>query len=999
MPRLQDIERFKQDLASLAHEGEVLERWGEALPVIEPPGGEEAAQVESLGGEAEDGRALESETSDAELGALLEPFPEEEPPPGDIAPESEAPADALDFGDLLESPPSGPQEAPTAEEDAFDLASFGDLSPFDESPTPSEVPAEEAAGIGAEPLTTKEFSEEPPQDAGGEAEELLSFEEAPTAEPEGAGFELPDLDAFDLSPPPEGGAEPAAGADEFSIPDMGFAEEAPESEAPTQEAEGLASFGDDEPSPPAEEALSLGGALDSFESFSFEEGGGGLGPENGESASSALSFEREIAALSDEAPPAAEETFSLDQDWSGFDEVPGAAPPPRQAPARPAGPAAGGAPEEKARPVALTEGQVDRLQDNLLAYPLNLRVAVEDILANEKGTEAQRSRIVWGMVEGMPLEDLAFIAGRILKRRIQIPRGYEKKTGASIEAERGTFRYAFVHTVLPVLKVGFLVLAVTALLGWMCYRYIYIPLAANALYRQGYQLIAEDRYSEADATFDRATGKHEFIAWYYRYAEAYRAHRQYILAEKKYEALLNRHPKESAGALDWARLERDQLKYDSAVKVIRERLLSWDYFNKDGLLLLGDIYLDWADEDPKWFEQARRSYAALIQRYGGDDLYLGRMLRYFIRTDNLKEVLPLKARFLGEKKNPLDALSLAELGGYLMDKGMLEDVNSILQEAARKDSLVPEAHFELARYFRHTASTSEERKALDNAVSTYRALPALTAKRTAGYIESLIWRGRFRIAESQWIGAEEDFTAAASAYEDAVELRRLPRGARFHETFAAEAYAGLAEVALRQRADLESALRLYKRAEANGYDTADTRYKRGYILYKTARYADSLEQFHRAGRLGSEGPYLSFAFGAALYARQDWSAAEGYFRKVKQVIGDEIAGIDSPVPREDSHQAELVTLLMKADNNLGAALYNVANRLGNAALRSKAYSAFAAATRGYDELGLGSAVSAMPEDRNLGLLNMNLALNPRRGVQPVVYAEIERDMDFPKRLP
>ncbi|HET7839880.1 MAG TPA: hypothetical protein VFL04_08970, partial [Rectinemataceae bacterium] len=406
---------------------------------------------------------------------------------------------------------------------------------------------------------------------------------------------------------------------------------------------------------------------------------------------------------------------------------------------------------------------------------------------------------------------------------------------------------------------------------------------------------------------------------------------------------------------------------------------------------------DWADEDPKWFEEARRSYATLIQRYGGDDLYLGRMLRYFIRTDNLKEILPLKARFLGERRNPLDALSMAELGGYLMDKGMLDDVSVLLEEAAKRDPTVPETHFELARYFRHTASTGEERKALDNAVRTYRALPALTTKRTAGYIESLIWRGRFRIAEGQWIGAEEDFTAAAAAYEDAVGLRRIPRGAHFHETFAGEAYAGLAEVAFRQRDDLASALQLYERAAANGYDTADSRYRRGYILYRTGRYAEALEQLYTAGRMGSEGPYLSFAFGAALYAREDWSAAEGYFRKVKDMVSDELAGIDSPAPREDSHQAELVTLLMKADNNLGAALFNVANRLGNARLRAQAYASFAEATRSYDELGLGSAEQAKPEDRNLGLLNMNLALNPRRGVSPVVYSEIEQDPSFPKK--
>ena len=37
MPRLQDIERFKRDLAGLSHEAEVLERWGEKPEAITPP--------------------------------------------------------------------------------------------------------------------------------------------------------------------------------------------------------------------------------------------------------------------------------------------------------------------------------------------------------------------------------------------------------------------------------------------------------------------------------------------------------------------------------------------------------------------------------------------------------------------------------------------------------------------------------------------------------------------------------------------------------------------------------------------------------------------------------------------------------------------------------------------------------------------------------------------------------------------------------------------------
>src|SRR5208337_1405730 len=140
----------------------------------------------------------------------------------------------------------------------------------------------------------------------------------------------------------------------------------------------------------------------------------------------------------------------------------------------------------------------DRLQDSLLSFPLNLRIAVEDILANERGSEAQQSKLTWALVDGMDAEEVAILAGRILKRHIPIPKGREKRTGASLEAEKGTLAYALVHTLLPVFRIGLLVLAAAAALGYLGWRFVYVPLAADSLYRTGYRRIAEDRYPEAE---------------------------------------------------------------------------------------------------------------------------------------------------------------------------------------------------------------------------------------------------------------------------------------------------------------------------------------------------------------------------------------------------------------------------------------------------------------------------------------------------------------------
>jgi len=673
------------------------------------------------------------------------------------------------------------------------------------------------------------------------------------------------------------------------------------------------------------------------------------------------------------------------------------APKPKRAPAA----------EENFKPVALSESQVDRLQDSLLSYPLNLRVAVEDILANGKGSEAQQSRLVWALVESATVEEAALIAGRILKRHIPIPKGHEKRTGAALEAQKGTLAYAFIHSFLPVIKIGLLVLAAASAIGYLGWRFVYVPLAADSLYRSGYQRIAEDRYPEAEGNFAKATAMHEFIAWYYRYAEAYAAKRQYILAEGKYSSLVTSHPKEARGILAWARLEKEQLKFEEAVDVLKGApasskkeyragktgLLSYDYFNEQGLLLLGDIYLDWAEEAPAKYEDARRTYATLLEHYGDKDLYLERMLLYFIRVDKLKEVLPLKAHFLADpKKAALGPEVLAELGGYLMDKDMLEDVRDILLSAAKKGPEIPEAHYNLARYFRRAGDPSEERKALDNAIRTFADLPGLGARRASMYIDSLIWRARFLVRAKEWIGAERDYATAAAEYEKALELRRVEKSGRF-----GEAYAGLGDVAYWQRDDRAAALAYYERAEVNGYSTRDTNYRRGNILYRDKRYQEALEQFYKASADGSASPNLAFAFGSAFLARNDFFSAEASYRRTAAAMAKLLKEKLEPMPQERPSEIEILKLYLQSENNLAVALYRSAARAGDARRRNEAMADLAVSIKLYDQLSQAPAALEGPEPRNLALLNMNTLLQTGKGESLLFYGEIEKDMSFPKK--
>jgi tetratricopeptide (TPR) repeat protein len=322
----------------------------------------------------------------------------------------------------------------------------------------------------------------------------------------------------------------------------------------------------------------------------------------------------------------------------------------------------------------------------------------------------------------------------------------------------------------------------------------------------------------------------------------------------------------------------------------------------------------------------------------------------------------------------------------------MDDVRDILLSAAKKDPTVPEAHYNLARYFGRSDAPTEERKALDNAIAAFAALPGLGGRRAGMYIDSLIWRGRFLVEAKEWLGAERDYATASAEYEKALELRRVAKGGRF-----GEAYAGLADVAYWQRDDLASALSLYERAEANGYSNQETSYKRGNILYRTGRYADSIEQFYKAGAEGAMSPALAYAFGSALYARNDLFAAEAYYRKASAAMGKLLEGTDEPMPQEEPSKIEILKLYLKSENNLGVALYRSAARSGDARRRNEAMTAFTHATRLYDQLSQAPAALEGVEGRNLALANMNTLLQAGKGDRLLVYTEIQKDMEFPRK--
>ena len=990
----------------------------------------------------------------------------EEPPTADL--------DDTDFASFLESIPLDEpgEQAWTDSAGGTDLPAEDAVTTEDETDfSDLEVPDSFGMPVEPEPETEDETDEPfvPESLTAGLMDELDAIPDEPLTEQEAEmeASETVEAEDFDFSDTlePSSEDEQASGFESIDIPDMPETLEIPETlefdesldmgiplDGPEQEPTKTSSDSMDLESSGGEtmdlggESFDLGGdateltgyqnepdTKDSFDEFSL---GGELSLDDAkppelpefESADFELGIggsddiDKQLAALDEELPGA--DNFNLESSWGGDFSIPGfemgkedkkpVSKTKKEIPLQATTRSPSRQAEEKVREVALTDDQVDALQDTLLSYPLNLRLAVEDILANTKGTEAQQAALVWKLVEGASAREAAKDAGKILKRYIVIPSGFEKRTGAAFEAEKGSFAYLFIHSILPMLQVIVLVAAGAGVLFFLGYNFAYRPIRAHTLYAEGRRQIEQRRYRESEEYFTSADKEWIIKSWYYRYAESYASMEEYPRSEQMYERLLSRWPNETKAALDYARMVSGNLGFEKAENILNTHILQRDYFNKDALILMVDNYLAWAsleeqrydgprqDKLQKLYEDARFNLATLMERHGQSDAYLQRMLSYFIRTeraggtDKLREVSGLATYFAGNPKSGFAPEVLAELADYLMDRNETGLVGTILSSAIDRDGTLPETYTALAKWNKRSDFTAEEIVALEHAIRFYKAQDEtgdLTPRRTKGYINALIRLAELRMASGEILDASENLNSAIGRYERALAERRFRAAPEF-----AKSYSLLADIHFRDWRDFPAALANYAKAEVQGFISPETDYRQGFIHYQDQDQASmekALQLFYRAGLEREPSPYLLLATGNTLFARSNFFAASGYYSMLVNRVQHELDTINLPRPQERRSHEEIVELLMVARNNLGVAKFRTAERMGDARQRSEAMVEFLASAKLFDSLSRDQVRMTRSETRNLGFLNTDFILHPQRGIDLALYKDLPMEMRFP----
>ncbi|MCK5672877.1 MAG: hypothetical protein KAH95_05860, partial [Spirochaetales bacterium] len=362
----------------------------------------------------------------------------------------------------------------------------------------------------------------------------------------------------------------------------------------------------------------------------------------------------------------------------------------------------------------IEENTFERVKASLQNLPRNLKLIIEEEIG-EKGLKGPSlEKLIDALAEGKTPKEIASITSKIVGKKIKIPANYAKQTGSDFEEKKDSFQYALFHKILPLLKIFLISSLIIAGISYGSYKFIYRPVHAYILYNRGYEQLEDSNYNRSVEIFDQAVDKYKMKKQYYRYAEGYIESNQWEFARNQYDKLLLNYPFDKKGTIDYATMEFEKLSdYEHSTDILNN-FLSEDKHIRDyeALFLLGDIYLEWGWEDKFKYEEARLAYAKIMSTYGIDNKILFRMLRYFIRTDNSKEVEILKKRFQFDKEEDIDPLAYAELAGYQIERNDIDDVQELLFRAKEVDNTIPEIHYQLARLFNITGEGGEEDKAL-----------------------------------------------------------------------------------------------------------------------------------------------------------------------------------------------------------------------------------------------------------------------------------------------
>lgn len=659
-------------------------------------------------------------------------------------------------------------------------------------------------------------------------------------------------------------------------------------------------------------------------------------------------------------------------------------------------------------PNSLSDEDYKTFLKNFSEYPLNVRLAFEDLIVQNEFTDDAEFELIEKILNKAPARQVASMLEKMLDISIPVPRDYEHRTAAEYEAYKKSVQYQLKNKILP----GILVGMVGILLCWGLFNFtkncIYIPAKASKYYRQGYALLEADAYSQAQVNFDKAASYKMKKKWFYKYARGYREKKQYYSAADIYQKTLIYFDHDKQAGLEYADMELNDLSnYSNAEEIVRRQVLDYHVNDADGILKLGDVFLEWGTErEPAKLEDAKEQYLKLLQLYKPTNLYNSRMMRYYIRSDNLQQVINYQKMFEQDEKS-LEPRDWTELSGYLLEKlygplspseenlrYQIEGVRKLLLLSVSADKDNPVAYYNLSNYYINTSEISQVERTLQLALDKFSSAKQLNKREIYKYIDAYRLLGENYVKTNDYLQAQEQ-------YINGITLYTMEKESTFFEgnEKIGKLYADLADINYLLAGDYDNAAVNYKSAVNLGYDNASIRYRLGYMSYIKKNYQDALGSFMKAGEGNVKVENLLFAMGNTLALRNDDYAAEGYFEQLINRLDYEViqAG-GSMYPQTNTDQHDLVTLYLYAANNYGVVLHKIARRTGNSQKNAQSIVQFQQSLRAWDSLTRNQTSMKRLEGSNLAAENIKYVTHPLTDFEPSIYLDIPKTLTDSERL-
>ena len=652
-----------------------------------------------------------------------------------------------------------------------------------------------------------------------------------------------------------------------------------------------------------------------------------------------------------------------------------------------------------------TDNEYKRFQKNLESYPLNVRIAIEDLVVKNEFTDDAVFAILEKVYKKAPARQIASELEKMLDITLEVPRDFERRSAEEYEAYKKSLEYQLKNRIIP----GAIVSTAAAILLFCIYMisnyFIIKPARANYLYKQGYALLEENQYPQALDSFTEALVYKVKKPWFYKYARGFREHRQYQRAANMYETILSFFDHEKQAGMEWAQMEMEDLyDYEETERVLKREVLDYHINDPEAILLLGDNYLEWATErDPSKFEDAKYQYD-LLQEVGDSklySLYMSRQMRYYIRTDNLREVLGYKAYFYPiNKKDGLTSKDLTELSGYLLDKlnselkpaeeplrFEIENVRELLEKAVQLDETNAVALYNLGRYFVSTDSINSVENLLKESIKQFENQDKRSRSETYKFINAYRLLGEEYRRQKEYILAEETYDNGIELYEKEHEESGFES-----DINVGKLYGDLADLDYFVSGDMDSALHNYTKAVENKNDNASTRYRIGYIEYTNKNYQKALWAFLKSHDFDSNDTHLLLALANTFSQSSDNYNARGYYDVLLNKLDALREQYGVLLPQVKAEHGDLVETYMRAANNDGVTLARIADMTGDSSMNGQAIAKLQESLRAWDALTRNQETMVRLKGSNLAEQNIRYITNPAAGYEPEIYPDIYKLM-------